>query len=475
MRTARLCVAIAAVCTLGACSTMQPGRGFDEVRREVQARTGADTRWDRGTPEDAQARSAWRELLARELTADAAVQIALLNNRDLTGTYEDLDIAQADLVRAGLLRNPIFSGALRFDTAGGGTGVELSVTEDFLTLLTMPLRKASAGAAFEAAKARVTRAAVETAYEARVRFYEYQAAEQTLELRETVERASAASYELAQRLYDAGNSRQTDLLSEQAMHEQARLEALTTRATAQQARERVNSALGLWGNDTAWTAAGRLPDPPADDGACEAIERRAVAASLELAQARWDIEVASASARLARPLAWLEGSEAGAVAEREVEGGWSVGPAVSIPIPIFDLGGAAAGESAARLRQAADRYYASAVRVRAEARALAAELSSARERLERHRTVLLPLQERLVQQTQLQYNAMQVSAFQLLQAKQDQIEAGVSMIEATLDYWTASAGLLRAAGGGEAGRGDRSEPSERDIHVNGRSQQGDQR
>lgn len=475
MRTARLCIAIAAVGTLGACSTMQPGRGFDEVRRDVQTRTGADTRWDRGTPEDVQARSAWRELLTREMTADRAVQIALLNNRSLTAIYEDLDIAQAELVRAGLLRNPIFSGAFRFDTMGGGTGIELSVTEDFLTLLTMPLRKATAGAAFEAAKARVTRAAVEAAFEARVAFYEYQAAEQTLELRETVERASAASLQLAQRLYEAGNTREIDLLSEQSMYEQARLEAMTARARVQKARERVNEALGLWGPDTAWTAAGRLPDPPADDGPTEAIERRAVAASLELAEARWDIEAASASARLARPLAWLEGSEVGAVAEREVEGGWSVGPAVSIPIPIFDLGGAAVGESAARLRQAADRYYALAVRVRAEARAVAAELASARERVERHRTILLPLQERLVQQTQLQYNAMQVSAFQLLQAKRDQIEAGVSMIEATLDYWSASAGVQRAVGGGEAARRELPEQGERDINMNGQSQQGDLR
>lgn len=474
MRTAAVCLTLASIGALVGCSTMKPGQGFDDVQREVRTRTGVETRWDRGTLEDADARAAWRGLLDSELTADAAVQVALLNNRDLTATFEDLDIAQAELVRAGLLRNPIFSGELRFDTAGGGTGVALSITEDFLTLLTMPLRKARSGAAFEAAKARVTRAAVETAYDARVAFYEYQAAEQIRDLRETVEQASAASYELARRLYEAGNTRELDLLSEQSLYERSRLDAETARAQALQSRERVNAALGLWGEDTTWRAAPRLPDLPAEDDMTDAIERRAVAASLELAEARWEIEAAAASARLSRPLAWLEGSEVGATAEREVEGGWSVGPALSIPIPIFDLGGAAAGESAARLRQATGRYYAAAARVRASARAVAAELQSARQRVERHRTVLIPLQERLVQQTQLQYNAMQVSGFQLLQAKRDQIEGGISMIDAALDYWRASAGAIRASGGGDESIAEGVDRGEQRMNTNG-SQQGERR
>lgn len=471
MRVFAVCLSFAA---LTGCTSMRSGKGFDDVQREVRARTGADTRWDRGTTEDAQARAAWRGLIENELTPDAAVQIALLNNRGLTATYEDLDIAQAELVRAGLLRNPVFSGALRFSTGGGGTGVDLSITEDFLTLLTMPLRKARAGAAFEAAKARITLEAVQTAYEARSAFYEYQAAVQTVELRETVEGASSASYELARRLREAGNIRELDLLNEQSFFERARLETELARVRAMTARERVNAALGLWGEDTAWRAAARLPELASGDDPPEEIERRAVAASLELAGARWEIDVAAASARLARPLAWLDGSDVGAVAERKVDGGWSVGPSVSLPIPIFDIGGAAVGEGAARLRQAAGHYYDAAVQVRASARSLAAELQYARERVERHRTVILPLQQRLLERTQLQYNAMQVSGFQLLQARRDQIEAGVSLIDATLDYWRASAGVLLALGGGEASLGGRTDGSDKSGSSDGRSQHGDQ-
>ena len=53
-------------------------------------------------------------LLEGELTTNAAVQIALLNNAALQATFEELGIAQAELVQAGLLKNPVFAGHVRF-------------------------------------------------------------------------------------------------------------------------------------------------------------------------------------------------------------------------------------------------------------------------------------------------------------------------------------------------------------------------
>ncbi|MCA9288167.1 MAG: TolC family protein [Phycisphaerales bacterium] len=445
-----LLLVIVAAGGLAGCATMEPRRGFDEVSGQVRERTGMDAHWRSGTEEDARADAALQDLLGRELTADAAVQIALINNRDLQAVYEELDITQADLVRAGLLENPVFSGELRFDTSGGGTGVALGLTQGFLSLLTMPLRTARAGSEFEAAKARVTQAAVTTAFDTFAAFYEYQAAEEVLGLRLTVEQAAAASHELARRIREAGNMPELDYLSERALYEQARLDVESAQVATTQRRERLNALMGLWGPDTGWHAGARLPDPVASEMTPEELERRSVEASLELAAARFEIESAAAGARLVQPLTWLDGSEAGVVGEREVEGDWSVGPEISVPIPIFDMGSAGKGEAAARLRQAEHRYYATAVRVRAGARESAAVIASARERVVRFRTVLLPMHEQIVHQAQLQYNAMQISGFQLLQARREQIEVGVASIEALRDYWIAQVGVLRIVGGGEA-------------------------
>ena len=113
-----------AIAVAGGCTTMKPGLGFDEVRRDVADRAGAQVHWNNGSEQDARAAAAVSDLLARNLTAEQAVQIALLNNRELRVTYEELNLAQADLVQAGLLRNPIFSGEVRWSTSGGGTGFD---------------------------------------------------------------------------------------------------------------------------------------------------------------------------------------------------------------------------------------------------------------------------------------------------------------------------------------------------------------
>jgi cobalt-zinc-cadmium efflux system outer membrane protein len=435
---------------LSGCARMSPGLGFDDAATDIQSRTGAQARWDRAGPEDQEARDAVQQLLAAELTADAAVQVALLNNPELQATYEELDIAQADLVRAGLLRNPIFTGELRFDTAGGGTGIALDITQDFLSLLTIPLRRSRADAAFQAAKARVTRAAVDTAFDTRAAFYRYQAAEEAKALRETLEQSAAASAELARRLHQAGNTRELDLLTQQAQHEQARLDTELAAAQVAHAREQLNVLMGLPGPQANWSAPPRLPHPPPGDEPHAALEQLALDQSLELAEARAQINQAAAAARLARPLAWLEGSELGVGAERETEGGWEVGPSLSIPIPIFDSGGASSGEAAARLRQAVQRYHATAIRTRAAARLASENLRSARARVEQHQRSLLPLHDRIVKQSLLQYNAMQISPFQLLQAQQGQVSAAASSVEALRDYWTAHADLQRIIAGAAA-------------------------
>src|SRR5438445_11000354 len=91
---------------LAGCAHVDPNPAFRELANTVHLRTGKRVQWNRGTAEDAQAQAAVASLLSRPLTADSAVQIALLNNRNMQATYEELGIAQADLVEAGLLKNP---------------------------------------------------------------------------------------------------------------------------------------------------------------------------------------------------------------------------------------------------------------------------------------------------------------------------------------------------------------------------------
>ena len=60
---------------------------------------------------------------------------------------------------------------------------------------------------------------------------------------------------------------------------------------------------------------------------------------------------------------------------------------------------------------------------------------------------MLPLRHEITEQTQRQYNAMLVGAFQLLQAKQAEFEAGVASIDALRDYWIARTELEQIQSG----------------------------
>ena len=420
---------------LGGCANVPKGLGFGDVEREVARRTGQRVHWNRGSASDQAVAATVRSMLANELGADEAVQIALLNNRNLQATYEELGVAQAEVVQAGLLRNPIFDAEIKFVERGGGTGLELAVVQDFLDVFFIPLRKRIAENAFEAAKLRVTGAVLDLVGQVRTGYFAYAAAEQTLELRQSVVTATEASYDLATRLRAAGNITELDLANERALYEQAKLDLARAETNVLDTRERLNVLLGLWGERVSWTGAKRLPDPPAGEIATDDIERHAVEASLELAAARREVEAAGRTLGLQRTFALLPEAEAGVSAEREPEGEWAVGPAFSLPIPLFDQGQAATLAARSDFQRARQQYAAAAVEVRSAARAARNRLLADRARVNYYRQVVLPLRREITQRTQLQYNAMQLSPFQLLLAKQAEIDAGAAYVEALRDYW----------------------------------------
>src|SRR5437773_1695629 len=100
------------VCTLlmlvTGCATVDQRAGFSEVTTTVEARSGKRLVWNPGAALDAQVDQEVHALLQDKLTVDGAIQVALLNNRELQALYAELGVAHADLVQAGLLSNPVF-------------------------------------------------------------------------------------------------------------------------------------------------------------------------------------------------------------------------------------------------------------------------------------------------------------------------------------------------------------------------------
>ena len=195
--------------------------------------------------------------------------------------------------------------------------------------------------------------------------------------------------------------------------------------------------MGLWGKNSEWQTTGRLPDLPDEPVETQDVENLALSQSLDLAAARQRILATGEQVGFNRWTALVPEFHLGPTGERLEAEGWDIGPTLEFPIPLFDQGQARIGRSVAELRRSQQEYYALAVRIRSTARASQDRLEGARDRALYYRDILLPLRERIVNETQLQYNAMQLGPFQLLQAREQQIESAVGYVEALREYWLA--------------------------------------
>lgn len=410
--------------------------GYQDVRRTTSVRIHQDVRWYEHDSPAASAKQT-RELLARPLNADAAVQVALLNNQGLQAAFEDLGVARGRLVDGLRLPNPSLDAALRFKRSTR-PDIDLAAMEDLSELLFLPLRNGVAGAHLDAAKASVAGTVLDLALEVRIAFYEYQAAAQNLELRRSVLEAVRAAAETAEKLHTAGNITDLSFASERALYEESRVALASAETMLQAKREGLNARLGLWGHNASWSTEPRLLDAVPLTRALDQTESRALERSLDLEVLRHRFEAAAKGANLSRLRGFLPELKAGVSAERG-DSDWGVGPAASLELPLFYQGQGETAVALAEMRRARSLYGDTAIRIRAAARTAVARLRATADSADYYKRVLLPLREQIVRDSQLEYNAMGLGVFQLLQAKRDQIEAARTYVELLQAYWTAHA------------------------------------
>ena len=399
-------------------------------------------------PADARVDRALRDLLGRDLSVDGAVEIALLRNRSLVATYEELSIGQADLVQAGLLRNPVLSvGLPPAEVEAINPPIVVGVAEDFLDLFMIPAKKTIARARLEAVEMRVATEVLDLAARARTAYFTLQGAEQAAAMHRIVSEAADAAEALATAQHDAGNVSDLDFETQRGMAEQARIELERSGASVLRAREQLTRLMGLWGPDAGYTVPPRLPELPAREPALDHLESLAVAQRSDLAAMRKEVEELGHVSSLAHSTRWIGSLTVGLEAARLVDGNYSFGPNASIELPLFDQRQALIARLEALLRQSEARLEARAVDARSEVRAARDSMVGARRIAERYRTVVVPLRERIVALAQQRYDAMLMGAYELLLAKQSEIGAYRDDIDAVRDYWIARSDLERAVGG----------------------------
>lgn len=377
-------------------------------------------------------------LLKQPLDRDAAVRIALAQNRRLQAEYEKLGVAGAAIAEATVLAPADVDVAYMFATEGGSAEIEIDVTQDVLGLLQIGQRRGAASAELAAARARATATTIDLVARVELAFFEHAAAVQQLELRQTAFDAANASALIAERMHGAGNIPDLGLARERAQRERTRIALSRAQTEVELTREGLNNEMGLSGNDTTWSAKPQLPEVPEKTPALDALERDAVAASLDIAAVRAEAEAAARRLGIARLRSVLPSLGVGISSDR-LEGRWDVGPAVRVGIPLFNQQQGPRARANADLRRARNEAVATAVELRTFVRATRQRVLQAHAEARHVFTVLLPLQQRVLDETVKQYNAMNASTFELLIARRDLVEVGSRYIDAVRRYWRADA------------------------------------
>ena len=432
---------------LASCAT--PQASFARVRQTVAQRTGRNVRWNRDDAAEAAVAGTVHALLQRDLNADTAVQIALLNNRELQARFEEIGLAQADVIEAGQLTNPSFAASFRFpNRPPSGTNIEYSVAQNFLELLLRPLKSRVAAAQLAETETSVAHEVTKLTAEVQIAFYTAQARQQLGDRLRVIAKTNEASAEFTKSLHAAGNISDLDLANQEGSAQQFHLEMAQADLQIQRDREALNRLMGLSGDETNWMLVKHLPALPASERPMSHLEERALEQRLDLEALNMRLNLVGQALALRTRTRFVPAKiSLGVDTERDTDHQRVTGPTLDLELPIFNQGQGAIARLTAQYRQLRDERDAAIVNIRSEVRAARTQLIAARDLVAYIGKQLLPNRQKALSLTLDQYNYMLKSAYDVLLAKQSEVDAERSYIEAWRDYWIAKAELERAVGG----------------------------
>jgi cobalt-zinc-cadmium efflux system outer membrane protein len=430
-------VLVAAALLAVSCASVPRDAGVAEIERTLAAQGLLAPAW-------AQTGSgAAAELPDGALTADQAVAFAMANNSRLQSELAELGIARADFIEASTVANPVFEFEIRLP-GEPYRPYELRLAQSLIELIQLPRRRALGRVAFDAAQMRVSSSVLRFAGEVRIAYYDHLAASMRLALQRTAADTARTGAELAIKQHAAETISDLDLENEQALYEQAKLDLSRAERDEVLTREALARLMGVV-DPTRIAMPPTFPPLPETERTDQQLQG-AAALRLDLAIARRELEVAQRRIPITR-LRVLDETVLDFHLEREPGGERTRGPGIEFPIPLFDTGRAARTRAEAEYLRA--RFAVSALESEGASvlRSASSALAESRARAEYYRDVIVPRRQRILQLTKLEHNAMLIGIYQLLAARQGDLDAQRDFIDAQREYWAARVDLDRALQG----------------------------
>ncbi|WP_422031691.1 TolC family protein [Reyranella sp.] len=419
----------------------------DGVRREI----GRDA-VKLSSPEDMRrARERVQALLAEPLSEEAAVQIALLNNRGLQAAYNDLGISEADYVQTSLLPNPAI---VLNRTFGTGSFVEFGfqLVGNLLAFATLPAKTEIAKREFEEARYRAVATTLSLTIDVRRAYVRALAAQQRLALLDQARQTADASAQLMKQLGETGAANKLDQARVSAFYADLSVQVAQARLAVTTSRETLTRILGLWGSDLAYRLPARLPVLPAAADALADVEVDAMRRRVDLIVLRYEIVTLAKSANFVNATRYLSFLELGLGYRNEVENGGTgeqtsknrYGIELGIVIPVFDTGQARMTAAHEIYMRAINRLVERSVNARSEARVAYATYRATYDIARYYQSRIVPLRRQISSEVLLRYNGMLSDVFEVLIEERERINASIASLDALRDYHLAVADLQAA-------------------------------
>jgi cobalt-zinc-cadmium efflux system outer membrane protein len=374
------------------------------------------------------------------VTSQEAVAIALWNSPSFQATLTDLGIARADLVEAGLLRNPVFS--LLFPV--GPKQLEWTLQFPVELLWQRPRRVAAAQFNAQAVGQRLVWDALTLVAQTRTAHADAVMASRrlqlTIEIAELVERLTA----ITEARLRAGDI--SELEARSARSDAARVQVVRRAVEHDRNLARLTLA-AILGLDTVADQLEPLPGDLVDPLTCGAEAARleeALASRPDVRAAEIGIEAAAQRARwehsrILTLIGLLDANGSG-------DEGFELGPGVNVELPIFFRNQGAISRAEVEIERASRQYAAIRNQVVADVRSAGVRVQQAQQAIAAWRDDIVPSLEIEQRQAESAYRAGEVPLFSLLDVSRRLVDGRVRLLDAEADLQRATIALERSIG-----------------------------
>ena len=464
--------------------------GFQTVSSRTAMATGKRTAWAQSHEQtQALAREVRALVHGNTISADTAVQVALLNNKGLQAAYADIGIDAAEVWQQMLPENLKISVGI-FGIAAPETilfrALESMVVTNLQATMTKGRRVDIAKTRFEQTQLKAVDETLRLATATRRAWIRAVGAFETVHYLKQGQIAADAASQLAEKLGESGALPKAGQAREHAFYAELTGQLAEARLGAQLAKEELTRLMGLWGAEVDYYVPDALPQLPKTLRTGSAIESEALQSRIDLQIARLELELAAKTFGLTEATRYVTDIElfAGVEAEQETETEYElvggdleesrsrkvvVTPQLEVEfaIPIYDTGKPRLRKAELAYLRGANLLAEKAVNIRSEARSAYAGYRGRHEIGLHYKRNVLPLRETIENESLLTYNGMITNTFELLADTRAKIGTLIMSVNGKRDFWLADADLNAAIYGPGPGGGGVSEAAPASVDSGG--------